>query len=181
MPAIGMWRSSLFHDANRCATFAILPFFHQLELVFRKTYVSLSSLRLRRLDSIRCSHRPTSPSQTYSSKGASFGKGRAKNDRGFGRTENPYIWRNMEKLSQKVVQEVLEPSSIDTRGDIAVFTSSSELFINSRHSVTRCMQQIRRPTLFLLLKRSRIPLDNTLKSFYQVSFPSYFDKYCFVS
>ena len=31
------------------------------------------------------------------------------------------------------------------------------------------------------LERSRIQSDNTLKSFYQVSFPSYFDKYCFVS
>ena len=173
MPAIDMWRSSLFHDANRCATFAILPFFHQLELVFRKTYVSLSSLRLRRLDSIRCSHRPTSSSQTYSSKGASFGKGRAKNDRGFGRTENPYIWRNMEKLSQKVVQEVLEPSSIDTRGDIAVFTSSSELFIiYSRHSVTKRTQQIRGPTLFLLFRA----FQDTIRQHAQVLLSSFLSK-----
>ena len=111
MPAIDMRRSNLFHDANRCATFVVLPLVHELELVFRKTQVSLLSLRLRRIDSIRCSYRTTSSSQTYStSKSASFGKGRAKNDRGFGRTEKPYNLRNMEKLPQKALQEVFESS-----------------------------------------------------------------------
>ena len=121
-------------------------------------------------------HLITPSSHTYgTSKSASTGNGRTRNYRNLGRTEGLHNLTNVKNLSQKAVLKVNKKwmssyfqsktdSTIDMRGDIPDFTSSTELFTYIRHGVTRCTQQTPGRSLFLILRA----FQDTLRKYSQV-------------
>ena len=80
-----------------------------------------------------------------------------------------FYWRR--KMNEQLLQSKTD-SAIDMRGDIPDFTSSTELFTYIRHGVTRCTQQTRGRSLFLILRA----FQDTLRKYSQVLSSNCFPK-----
>lgn len=88
----------------------------------------------------------------------------------FDKFMGPYISLEEQNMDEQLLESKSD-STVDTRGDLPVFTSSTELFIYIKNSITRCTKLTTGRTLFLLFRA----FQDTLRQYAQVlssKFPS---------
>ena len=88
----------------------------------------------------------------------------------FDKFMGPYISLEEQNMNEHLLASKSD-STVATRGDLPVFTSSTELFIYIKDSITRCTKLTRGRTLFLLFRA----FQDTLRQYAQVlalKFPS---------
>lgn len=75
----------------------------------------------------------------------------------------PYIALEEQSMDEQLVQ-ALEDRTVDTRGELPVFTSSTKLFVYIKGSITRCTALTKGNAFFLLYRA----FQNTLRKYAQV-------------
>jgi len=75
----------------------------------------------------------------------------------------PYISLEQHNMEDQLVQSALD-KTVDTRGELPVFTSSTALFLYIKNSITRCTVLTSGRTLFLLFRA----FQNTLRKYAKV-------------
>ncbi len=88
----------------------------------------------------------------------------------FDRYMKPYIALEEQNMDEQL-KESASDKTVDTRGELPVFTSSTELFLYIKNSITRCTVLTKGRTLFLLYRA----FQNTLRKYAKVlagKFPS---------
>ena len=81
----------------------------------------------------------------------------------FDKYMGPYIALEEQSMDEQLVQ-ALEDRTVDTRGELPVFTTSTKLFVYIKGSITRCTALTKGNAFFLLYRA----FQNTLRKYAQV-------------